>query len=118
MTVERIDAPGTTCSLASLECSQHLTGAGGFDLHHEYPLSMGGAADQATMLTLCPNHHRRQHSLIRYLVELAGRPADHRVMSRFTVAEQRAALTAIGNWQLAGSPPIDGWPCPAARPLP
>lgn len=109
-----IDAPGTACSLASLECTSHMIGAGGFDEHHEFPISLGGAADQTTMLVLCPNHHRRQHSLIRYLVERAG-VEEFAVMRRFAKDEQVAARMAYSSWLTAGSPAIGGWPCPAAR---
>lgn len=109
-----IDSPGLVCSLAALECSQHLTGAGGFDQHHEFPLSLGGAADQTTMLIVCPNHHRRQHALIRYLIERKS-VEEYAVMRRFTAKEQDAARMAVSSWLAAGSPAINGWPVPAAR---
>jgi hypothetical protein len=117
--VNTIDAPGTTCSFHNHLCSTQMAGHGGFDEHHEFPVSLGGAAGQTTMLVLCPNHHRRQHALIRYLVELfqsgnlgAGDPA---VTGQFTVHELLAANSAVKSWIEAGQPVIASWPCPAAR---
>lgn len=115
MTVSpRIDTPGTVCSFASNACTPFMLAHGGLDEHHEYPISLGGTVSQSTMLALCPNHHRRQHSLIRYLVE--GGTA-WSVLQHFTAVERDTALAAVTSWQADGSPPIAGWPCPAARPI-
>lgn len=109
----RIDAPGTVCAFQSNGCTNAVLGRGGLDEHHAHPLSLGGAPNQSTMLALCPQHHRRQHSLIRYLVENAvTSPA---VLGHFTHTEQQAAVDAVTAWRTAGSPPIANWPTPAAR---
>lgn len=107
-----IDADGTVCSFQSYACTAHMTGAGGFDEHHAWPVSLGGPADTA-LLILCPNHHRRQHSLIRYLVETPT--PDWGVLQHFTSDERSTAIHAVDQWRAAGSPPIAGWPAPAAR---
>lgn len=108
-----IDAPGTACAFNAHACTTQLLGHGGFDEHHEFPISLGGAANQSTMLVLCPNHHRRQHALIRHLIEVPGGAFD--VLKHFATAEVHAAVTAVANWTAAGSPPIAQWPTPAAR---
>lgn len=115
MTAPRtIDAPGTACAFQSNACTAFLLGHGGFDQHHAYPISLGGTVVQSTMLALCPSHHRRQHALIRYLVELLGDPS-WAVLGHFAPVERTTALAAIDSWRADGSPPIAGWPCPAAR---
>lgn len=110
-----VDAPGTICAFHNHGCSQQMLGHGGFDEHHEFPISLGGASDQTTMLALCPNHHRRQHALIRYLIENPNVPGVDVVVLRFTAKERTAAALAVSNWQAAGSPTIHQWPVPAAR---
>lgn len=107
-----VDLDGSLCSFQSYTCSALMVGAGGLDEHHEYPLSLGGQ-DQGTKLLLCPNHHRRQHSLIRYLVETAA-PL-WAVLRHFTQLERETAAVAVSQWKANGSPPIAGWPAPAAR---
>lgn len=113
---DKLDAPGTVCAFASFRCSEHLEGAGGFDQHHPIPVELGGAPDQL-LLALCPNHHRRQHSLIRYLVEclVAAAAAEWVVLERFTADERHTAQDAVDAWDAAGRPEIKAWPCPAAR---
>lgn len=111
-----LDAPGTACAFQSNNCTASMLGHGGFQIHHEWPVSMGGPAD-SDELPLCPLHHVRQHSLIRYLVECdqAGTVADWDVLEHFTAVEREAAYFAVDNWANAGRPAIAGWPCPAAR---
>lgn len=107
-----LDLPGTACSLESRRCSEFLAGSGGFDVHHGWPVSMGGPVAGQQPMSLCPSHHRRQHALIRALVEGA---ATWEVQRRFDQDERRAAAQAIAYWRSAGSPPIQGWSTPAAR---
>jgi hypothetical protein len=107
-----LDTPGIVCAFQSRSCTGMMLGHGGFDVHHEWPLSMGGADNQSSQLALCPNHHRRQHSLIRYLVEDG---TDQAVVRHFTSAERTAAQIAINGWFSVGKPPIAGWEAPAAR---
>lgn len=109
-----IDAPGTRCAFG-VRCSLGMAHHGGFDAHHEWPKSMGGADGQSTMLTLCPNHHRRQHALIRYLVERDGQVPDPLVLRHYRRPERDAAWMAFTNWVQAGRPHVADWPCPAAR---
>jgi hypothetical protein len=92
-----------------------MSGHGGFDEHHELPLSLGGQDNQSTMLVLCPNHHRRQHSLVRYLVEHDQGVLDPLVLRHFSAVELATARFAYGGWVAAGRPPVPNWPCPAAR---
>lgn len=112
----KLDAPGTRCAFESHGCSRLALAAGGFDLHHPDPIDDGGDAHQ-DKIPLCPLHHRRQHSLIRYLVEAdeSGTEPAWEVIRRFTPAERDTAELAIKAWVARGRPPITNWPCPAAR---
>lgn len=114
-----VDLDGSVCALQSHDCTGSMTGAGGFDQHHEWPVFLGGdeRAANNTMLLLCPNHHRRQHALIRYLVECvqAGVKASYLVRRHYTKAELDAADFAVANWQAAGSPAVSSWNVPPAR---
>ncbi len=110
-----LDAPGTLCAFASNGCTAFLSGRGGFDQHHKWPVSLGGPENPEDLLALCPSHHRRQHSLIRYLVQLAGAAEAWAVVGHFTTIERDTARYAVAKWQAAGSPAIAGWPSPAAR---
>ncbi len=69
----------------------------GFASHHDFPVFMGGDENEETMLLLCPNHHRRQHSLIRYLVE--NPESSREVMCHFTAAERATAAYAVAKWR-------------------
>lgn len=111
-----LDAPGTVCAFASHGCTRLVAGHGGFDQHHPTPIELGGSPDQE-LLALCPIHHRRQHSLIRYLVECleAGTAPQPSVTVHFTRRENDTAKAAVAQWDAAGRPTIKGWPCPAAR---
>jgi len=111
-----LDAPGTVCVFDSNRCSTSASGRGGFDEHHRWPESLGGPGDQP-LLALCPLHHRRQHSLIRYMVECdeASIQPAWDVLRHFAAGERDAAVYAVDQWRAAGSPTIPGWPCPAAR---
>lgn len=108
-----IDARDTSCAFASHGCSNSMGGHGGFDEHHRWPKSMGGPEHPGDLLALCPNHHARQHALVRYLVETAD-PL-YAVLRHFTAAELEVADYALARWREAGSPPIAGWSRPAAR---
>jgi hypothetical protein len=109
-----LDAPGSRCAFGS-RCTLAMTGHGGFDEHHEHPLSLGGVEGQSTMLVLCPQHHRRQHSLIRYLVECDTDERNPLVLRHFTRPERAAAEVAYMGWVSVGRPHVTSWPCPAAR---
>jgi len=113
--IRTIDTPGLPCALASRGCSAFMSGHGGYDEHHKWPVSLGGPETTADLLALCPSHHRRQHALIRYLVELDGAAESAAVMTHFARIERDAAHYAVAQWTAAGKPPIGGWPCPAAR---
>lgn len=95
-----------------------MIGAGGFEAHHEYPQFLGGSPG-GVELVLCPNHHTRQHSLIRYLIEQTenGRAIDPRVLRRFSTAERAASQFALDSWRADGSVPHASWNIPAARTL-
>jgi hypothetical protein len=111
-----ITGPGIYCAFDSYGCSKAVRHAGGFDEHHPWPLSAGGAKVQDKLI-LCPNHHRRQHSLFRYLVEQdeAGTEPDYySVLIHFTASERGQAEASLSYWIAAGRPDINGWPCIAA----
>jgi hypothetical protein len=108
-----LDAPGTVCAFDSNYCSRSLSGHGGFDQHHRWPVSLGGPENPDDLLILCPNHHHRQHALIRYLVEYPV--TETTVTSHFVSVELETARYAVAQWRAAGSPAIAGWPTPAAR---
>lgn len=108
-----LDAPGTTCAFDSNRCSAAMAGHGGFEQHHRWPMSMGGPEKPDDLLVLCPNHHHRQHSIIRYLIESVT--AKLSVTRHFTLVELDTARHAVSEWKAAGSPTISGWPTPAAR---
>lgn len=107
----------TECAFNSRSCSEFMAARGGFDSHHEFPKFLGGDDGQTTKLWLCPNHHRRQHALIRYLVECAERavPTSHLVLRAFTETERDAAAVAVSGWQGAGAPRVAYWSTDAAR---
>lgn len=110
-----VDLDGAVCAFQSNNCTTSMIGAGGLDEHHEWPVSMGGDERQAdnTMLLLCPNHHRRAHALLRYMVE--NDPLLWNVLRHFTAVEIAAAQFAVEHWRADGSPKISGWSAPAAR---
>jgi len=110
-----LDAPGTVCAFDSNHCTASLSGRGGFDQHHRWPVSLGGPESPDDLLILCPNHHHRQHALIRYLVALAGAPEAYTVTCHFVALELDTARYAVAQWRAAGGPAITGWPTPAAR---
>lgn len=114
--IRTLDAPGSVCAFDSNGCSHSASGHGGFDEHHAWPISLGGA-EQGPLLVLCPLHHRRQHALLRYLVEQdeADAVPDWTVVEHFTHDERQTASAALAQWRNAGRPKVDGWPCPAAR---
>jgi hypothetical protein len=114
---DAIDAPGTSCDLESNHCSAAVLGHGGFDEHHRWPKFMGGPENQDDKLIVCPQHHRRQHALIRYLAQCNEQrlaPA-HTVTGHYTRAELNVADYALQHWIAAGRPPIAAWSAPAAR---
>jgi 5-methylcytosine-specific restriction endonuclease McrA len=111
----QIDSPDAKCAFG-IRCSQLVLGRGGLDVHHEFPLSLGGEEGKTEMLTLCPNHHRRQHALIRLFIENFGEPIPPWVHRRFHHEEVQAAIYAIQNWITAGKPHVS-WSVPAARDL-
>ncbi len=104
-----------SCMFDSHSCSSMMLGHGGLVGHHEVPKSMGGAED-GKLLLLCPNHHYRQHSLIRYIAEqmVAGHKLATVAFWHFTVPERNAAMIAYLAWDAAGRPEVF-WPTPAAR---
>jgi hypothetical protein len=110
-----VDSNDLSCDLGTKRCAQQMLGHGGFVAHHEVPVSMGGA-ETGLKLTLCPNHHYRIHSLVRYLAECdrAGTTAAQEVTAAFSSRERKAAAAAISGWATAGRPAV-GWPTPAAR---
>jgi hypothetical protein len=109
-----IDTPDARCTFEMSWCATHTRGCGGFDVHHEWPEFMGGPSRPAEgkLLVLCPTHHRRQHALIRAMVE-AGTTAIH-TSHHFAPVEWRAAIYAITQWHAADMPAIKGWSSPAA----
>lgn len=110
-----VDMEGLSCDLGTKTCSKQMVGHGGLVEHHEVPKSMGGA-EKGLKLTLCPNHHYRVHSLVRYLAECdaASKDPDVEVTRAFSRAERRVANAAITGWKANGKP-LSGWPTPAAR---
>jgi hypothetical protein len=110
-----LDAPGTVCAFDSNHCTTSLSGRGGFDQHHRWPVSLGGPENPDDLLILCPSHHARMHAVIRYLVELGTKSEDWLVMEHFAPAEREAARYAVLSWKAIGAPTIAGWPRPAAR---
>lgn len=110
-----IDGNGLRCSFETAWCRNRSTLAGGLDAHHEWPRSMGGAelaSDTQHLLNLCPVHHRRQHALIRAMVEHGTTKV--RPVRRYTKVETQAAAYAFNEWVGAGKPKILGWTCNAA----
>lgn len=108
-----LDTPQAECAFDSHDCSHAVSGHGGFDQHHRWPKSLGGPEHPGDLLVLCPNHHARQHALVRYLVET--QVPQRQVTWHFTSDELATAQYAFEQWKLAGSPHIDGWSRPAAR---
>lgn len=106
-----IDGPVMRCAFHTWMCSPHSAGAGGFDQHHEHPLSMGGDPSKLA-LVLCPTHHRRQHSLIRAMVQ--SNSTEIRTVKWFSPEERKSAKTAYLGWVELGKPKIEGWSSPAA----
>jgi len=111
-----LDVDGAVCHFESNDCSSAVIGAGGLDEHHGWPVFMGGPSDEADT-NACPNHHRRQHSLLRYLVECdrADRLPSWAVRRHFTAVERSTADYAVRCWVAAGRPLIRSWNVPAAR---
>lgn len=111
-----VDGPQVVCALETWWCKGRSALAGGLDEHHRHPISLGGSTADG-LLTLCPLHHRRQHSAIRAMVEttLAGNdPAALRFSRRFATVEIGLAAAAVAAWDEVGRPPVAGWPCTAA----
>lgn len=109
------DGPDLRCAFETSWCRLRVTLAGGLDQHHRWPISLGGPpepTDREGRLLLCPIHHRRQHALIRAMVE-SGATAI-RPVRRFADVELTTAAYAVGQWVGAGRPRIPGWPTPAA----
>jgi hypothetical protein len=111
MTVLTIDGPQIKCAFHTWSCSDHIAGSGGFDQHHRWPKSMGGPEHPPDLLILCPNHHRRQHALVRAMCE-RGTDAIH-TLHWFSPAEKAVASYAFASWLSIGSPHIS-WVAPAA----
>lgn len=110
-----LDGPTVKCAFETSWCRGHAALAGGLDEHHRWPKSLGGPEDPTDvqgLLILCPLHHRRQHALVRAMVE-AGATTIHTVRY-FAPVEWQTAAYAVGQWLSAGRPRIAGWPCPAA----
>lgn len=117
MTAPRtIDAGHVRCLFHSNDCTEAMIGAGGLDVHHAWPQFMGGPESGADTVA-CPNHHRRQHALLRYLVECdrAGIAPAWAVRRRFNPLERSTAEYGVRRWIEAGRPPIRSWNVPAAR---
>jgi hypothetical protein len=109
------DGPALRCAFETAWCRGHVTLAGGLDEHHRWPLSLGGPAeptDAQGKLLLCPIHHRRQHALIRAMVESGATAV--RTVRYFAPVEWQTAAYAVGQWLAASRPVIPGWPTPAA----
>lgn len=110
-----VDGLDLHCAFETAWCRNHISGAGGFDIHHQWPKSMGGSdetSDTQHLLYLCPMHHRRQHALIRAMVESGT--TDVRTVRTFAAVERISATYAVMCWVKAGKPPIRGWETPAA----
>ncbi len=106
-----IDQNNNQCSFDNC-FSPMMIGHGGLVEHHEVPKSLGGA-ENGKKLELCPNHHYRQHALIRYFVE--NYPVmKTQVLVHYTADERAAALVAYQGWIRNGKPAAF-WPTPAAR---
>lgn len=103
-----LDAP---CA-RGIACTASMRHRGGVDQHHVWPLSWGGTAAGPLRL-LCPNHHRRQHSLLAAFHFYDGQvPAA--IRRRFARDELSDATSAFEQWVAAGRPPIHGEPAPPA----
>lgn len=108
-----IDGGFVHCDFETWQCSFHSALAGGFDEHHRWPKTMGGPENQDDMLTLCPTHHRRQHALIRAMVEHDS--MDLKFTKWFSFAELNVARYAFTKWNGLGSrKPHIFWSSPAA----
>lgn len=113
-----LDRDDAVCLFGS-RCGASMIGAGGLDRHHPLPEEFGGDPHQP-LANACPNHHRRQHSLIRYLYDcgVAGTVPEWPVLRRFNPTERALANNAIvGLLKLHGGafPSVASWPAPAAR---
>lgn len=110
-----VDGPDLHCAFETGWCARRVTLAGGLDVHHRWPLSLGGPVEPTDVegrLLLCPIHHRRQHALIRAMVESGA--TGIRTVRYFAPLEWQTAAYAVGQWIGAGRPRIPGWPTPAA----
>lgn len=114
-TVEAIVAARAGLCLFGTRCGMQLDGRGGLDGHHADPVFLGGDPRQPLSL-LCPNHHRRQHSLLRRLIEdvNAGLVTPMGVRRRFAAAELLVADHAVAAWVGRGAPPVAEWSVAAA----
>lgn len=111
-----LDLDTARCAFHSNDCTESMIGAGGLDVHHGWPSFMGNPAEDGDTHA-CPNHHRRQHSLLRYLVECDrdGVAPAWAVRRRFTPVERATAEQAVAKWVGIGRPAIRYWNVPAAR---
>lgn len=110
-----VDGADVRCALETYWCKNKASQAGGCDIHHQWPKSMGGpeeATDTQHLLYLCPLHHRRQHSLIRAMVESGT--TSIKTVRKFSNDEVYSASYAVMCWVTAGKPRIAGWECHAA----
>jgi hypothetical protein len=109
------------CAFDSNSCSKAMSVAdtSGLQSHHAMPKFLGGDPNQHTLLRLCPNHHVRQHSLLRYLVECYERAVvpSGAVLRRFTAGERSTAQFAVSQWVAAGAVPVTEWNVDPAVPL-
>lgn len=112
-----IDLDTSRCQFHANGCSGTMVGHGGLQLHHEVPEFLGGLTVPSNLLALCPNHHARQHALVRYLIECdhARVAPAHRVVVHFTKAERAAASAALAGWHALAEPWPLSWSVPAAR---
>jgi hypothetical protein len=67
------------------------------EVHHVWPLGMGGPDEPANRLPVCPTGHSNIHRVLRALV--AGKP-----VPKCTRAEMRLAVRGFTAWMQAGRP--------------
>lgn len=46
---------------------------GAIDMHHVWPLGLGGPDVEENLIPLCPNGHREVHEYIRHLTKRGGK---------------------------------------------
>lgn len=82
-------------------CQLHKTHASAepltLDVHHVWPLAMGGPDTAGNKVSICQTGHRNIHHLIHLMIRNLPLPKAH-------VHEKKLAQAGIAQWEAAGKP--------------